>query len=91
MLMTVDELQEFKKGIKEVVRKPSSFSSSVLDLVRKMVSQGAEPVKVKIDTLVALASLRLFSKASFEVFEEKKDAVSLETSIPSFTREIRNQ
>ena len=44
----------------------------MLDSVRKMVNQGAEPMKIEIDTLVALASLRLFSKAPFDVFENKE-------------------
>ena len=42
-----------------------------------MVSQGAKPIKIKIDTLVALASLRLFSKASFDIFEDKEMQTTL--------------
>ena len=70
--MTADELQEFKKGINVVVQKPSPSSNSVLDSVKKMVSQGAEPMKVEIDTIAALAFLKLFNKAPFDVFEDKK-------------------
>ena len=70
--MTANKLQEFKKGIKAVVRKPSTSSRNVLDSVRKMISQGVEPVKVKIDTITALASLRLFNKAPFGVFKDKE-------------------
>ena len=70
--MTANELQEFKKEIKEFIQNPSSSSSNVLDYVRNLVSQDAEPVKVKIDILVVLASLRLFSKSLFEVFEDKE-------------------
>ena len=71
-LMAIDELEEFKKVINAVVRKPSPSSSDVLDSVRKMVSQGTEPVKIEIETLIALASLKLFSKAPFNIFEDKE-------------------
>ena len=75
--MAADELEEFKKGIKAVIQRPSPSSSSVLDLVRKMVSQGTKPINIEIDTLTALASLRLFSKAPFDIFEDKEMQTAL--------------
>ena len=42
-----------------------------------MVSQGVEPVRIEIDTFATLASLRLFSKAPFDVFEDKEIQLSL--------------
>ena len=75
-LMTADELQEFKRVIKQVIHKSSPSLSNALDSVRKLVGQGVEPVKLKIDTL-ALDSLRLFSKTSFEFFEDKETQSAL--------------
>ena len=62
--MAIVKLQEFKEGIKQIIRKPSPSSRNVLDSVRQLVGQGTQPVKLKIDTLATLASLRLFSKTS---------------------------
>ena len=70
-LMTIDELREFKEGIKQIISKPSPSLSNVLDSIRQLVGQGAQPAKLKIDTLAALASFRLFNKTSFEVFKDK--------------------
>ena len=37
-----------------------------------MISQCAKPIKIEIETLVALVSIRLLSKALFDIFEDRE-------------------
>ena len=64
----------------------------MIEIVRKMVSQGVEPGKMEINTLITLSSLRLFSKAPFNIFEDKEmqSALKLLCQAPLQKEEIND-
>ena len=67
-----DELKAFKDGVKQILDSLTTSSSSAPNFVRQVVNRKMKPNTLLVDRAKALATLRLFNKTSFKIFEDKE-------------------